>query len=526
MLRALLENERSESFSSGALGSAGYASADDLADRPPERVHRLVAPTASSSRRAEILAGLVPTGVSWNATGYTLAVSYGRHDVPGWSDSKGAICAWNLRRGDVDAREEPDAFIETDNCVQCLRFHPEHPALVAAGTLDGDVFVFSLDESDAARRDGDPLVAKSSARPATLAHREPVTGVHWQFDLAEASKRADATLAYDLVSVAGDGRALVWDWRPDAPGAAGKIASLTFGHEIVAPHPETGRATTWGVASASFPTDAASSRSGGAFLTAASSERSGAVKNAASASFVVGSDGGPVLACSARASKTAAEEFRRKIADHFADASSAPPSLSRTAVVSQHEPHAGAVNGVSVNPRDASVFATGGADGAVRIYARRARRRVASLHPSAGAAFDVQWSPHRPLVLAAGCQGGEVVLYDLFDERARGAGGGEGEGIAGSLGAGRDASRPRARFGGASGGGGGGGGGGERRADGDPGEASHCCVAFNPALPEYLASADAGGVSVWELGRAFARARPGEEEALADVARAGLDEVA
>jgi hypothetical protein len=51
-------------------------------------------------------------------------------------------------------------------------------------------------------------------------------------------------------------------------------------------------------------------------------------------------------------------------------------------------------------------------------------------------------------------------------------------------------------------------------------------VAFNPALPEYLASADAGGVSVWELGRAFARARPGEEEALADVARAGLDEVA
>ena len=189
---------------------------------PPERVHRLVAPTASSSRRAEILAGLVPTGVSWNATGYTLAVSYGRHDVPGWSDSKGAICAWNLRRGDVDAREEPDAFIETDNCVQCLRFHPEHPALVAAGTLDGDVFVFSLDESDAARRDGDPLVAKSSARPATLAHREPVTGVHWQFDLAEASKRADATLAYDLVSVAGDGRALVWDWRPDARAPPGK----------------------------------------------------------------------------------------------------------------------------------------------------------------------------------------------------------------------------------------------------------------------------------------------------------------
>ena len=446
MLRALLENERSESFSSGAL-EAGYASADDLADRPPERVHRLVAPTASSSRRAEILAGLVPTGVSWNATGYTLAVSYGRHDVPGWSDSKGAICAWNLRRGDVDAREEPDAFIETDNCVQCLRFHPEHPALVAAGTLDGDVFVFSLDESDAARRDGDPLVAKSSARPATLAHREPVTGVHWQFDLAEASKRADATLAYDLVSVAGDGRALVWDWRPDAPGAAGKkIASLKFGHEIVAPHPETGRATTWGVASASFPTDAASSRSGGAFLTAASSERSGAVKNAASASFVVGSDGGPVLACSARASKTAAEEFRRKIAD--LDASSAPPSLSRTAVVSQHEPHAGAVNGVSINPRDASVFATGGADGAVRIYARRARRRVASLHPSAGAAFDVQWSPHRPLVLAAGCQGGEVVLYDLFDERARGEGGGEGEGIAGSLGAG-GTRRGRARGSGA-----------------------------------------------------------------------------
>ena len=521
MLRALLENERSESFSSGSL-EAGYASADDLADRPPERVHRLVAPTASSSRRAEILAGLVPTGVSWNATGYTLAVSYGRHDVPGWSDSKGAICAWNLRRGDVDAREEPDAFIETDNCVQCLRFHPEHPALVAAGTLDGDVFVFSLDDSDAARRDGDPLVAKSSARPATLAHREPVTGVHWQFDLAEASKRADATLAYDLVSVAGDGRALVWDWRPDAPGAAGKkIASLKFGHEIVAPHPETGRATTWGVASASFPTDAASSRSGGAFLTAASSELSAAVKNAASASFVVGSDGGPVLACSARASKTAAEEFRRKIAD--LDASSAPPSLSRTAVVSQHEPHAGAVNGVSINPRDASVFATGGADGAVRIYARRARRRVASLHPRRRGVRRAV-GPHRPLVLAAGARAERWCCTTCSTNEREGGRGRGGDRRVPRGGAGRAAAarevrgRERRRRGR--------GGGGERRADGDPGEASHCCVAFNPALPEYLASADAGGVSVWELGRAFARARPGEEEALADVARAGLDEVA
>ncbi|KAK3262219.1 hypothetical protein CYMTET_28908, partial [Cymbomonas tetramitiformis] len=39
---------------------------------------------------------LKTTGVSWNSTGYVLAVSYGRFDVSGWCNSPGALCSWNL----------------------------------------------------------------------------------------------------------------------------------------------------------------------------------------------------------------------------------------------------------------------------------------------------------------------------------------------------------------------------------------------------------------------------------------------
>ena len=45
-------------------------------------------------------------------------------------------------------------------------------------------------------------------------------------------------------------------------------------------------------------------------------------------------------------------------------------------------------------------------------------------------------------------------------------------------------------------------------------------VAFNPSLTEYLASADASGVRVWELGGRLRHARCNEARALRRLARA------
>jgi WD40 repeat protein len=118
---------------------------------------------------------------------------------------------------------------------------------------------------------------------------------------------------------------------------------------------------------------------------------------------------------------------------------------------------------------------------------------VARLEPRAGALFCAAWSPARPALAACGTSGGTVVLYDLLvsfssidsidgtgtnDERSRGLGASFLGGLA-SL-------APTAELRGC--------------ACGTPTQA----LAFNPAMPEYLAAADGTAVRVWDLGTRFA----------------------
>ena len=396
--------------------------------------------------------------MSWNATGYTLAVSYGRFDVTGWCDSPGALCAWNLRRADIDPHK-PDHVMETSDCLQCVAFHPEDPALVAAGSFDGGVYVFDLGADD---EGADPLRARSGTGDAS--HREPVTQVRWTRNVAEASRASERAAAYDVVSVGSDGRAFVWNVL--------KMARPTFGYEMRAPHPTTGKMTTWGVSSAAF----------GVGGEGEDENEDDANRNAADTSaFLATSDGGAVFRCLASRAPAASAEFRRRCETNEVGTMHSPVKF-------EYEPHAGAAHGVSVNPHDRSVFATCGADGSLRVYGQYRARRTLSMEPCDGALFCVQWSPSRPLVVAAGTASGRVVVYDLHK------GGGDAT-----------FSRPAASFGGED--------------EGDAPSAVHA-VAFNPSLTEYLASADASGVRVWELGGRLRHARCDEARALRRLARA------
>lgn len=456
MRAALRENELSESF------REDVAVADDDDAAPPECVHHLTPypphENPASSRR-DFWRHLVPTGVSWNATGYTLAVSYGRFDVTGWCDSPGALCAWNLRRADIDPHK-PDHVMETSDCLQCVAFHPEDPALVAAGSFDGGVYVFDLGADD---EGADPLRARSGTGDAS--HREPVTQVRWTRNVAEASRASERAAAYDVVSVGSDGRAFVWNLL--------KMARPTFGYEMRAPHPTTGKMTTWGISSAAFGV-------GGKGEDENEDENDDANRNAAdTGAFLATSDGGAVFRCLASRAPAASAEFRRRCETNEVGTMHSPVKF-------EYEPHAGAAHGVSVNPHDRSVFATCGADGSLRVYGQYRARRTLSMEPCDGALFCVQWSPSRPLVVAAGTASGRVVVYDLHK------GGG-------------DAARPAASFGGED--------------EGDAPSAVHA-VAFNPSLTEYLASADASGVRVWELGGRLRHARCDEARALRRLARA------
>ena len=59
--------------------------------------------------------GITPlqcTGISWNATGSVIAVSYGRLDHSGWCNYRAALCTWNVFHPKFDP-EKPDLVLET-----------------------------------------------------------------------------------------------------------------------------------------------------------------------------------------------------------------------------------------------------------------------------------------------------------------------------------------------------------------------------------------------------------------------------
>lgn len=100
------------------------------------------------------------TGTSWNATGSSLAVSYGRNDVLGWCDFPGAVCCWYRMQyfeyhcryiyiyicyamqcrnifGRTFTPENPDFVLDHTSCLTCVSYHPLVPSLVAAGSFIG-----------------------------------------------------------------------------------------------------------------------------------------------------------------------------------------------------------------------------------------------------------------------------------------------------------------------------------------------------------------------------------------------------
>lgn len=52
------------------------------------------------------------TGVSWNATGASIAVAYGRFDHTGWCNYRSALCLWSVFQSDFNPLK-PNLVLET-----------------------------------------------------------------------------------------------------------------------------------------------------------------------------------------------------------------------------------------------------------------------------------------------------------------------------------------------------------------------------------------------------------------------------
>ena len=526
MEHALAENEQSDTFDDDARSAAAARYEDDTGGRlGPECVHALdprpstrTKTDAGSSRDERFWRDLVPTGLSWNRSGYSIAVSYGRFDVTGWCDSPGALCVWNLRREDVDPRK-PDSIFETDSCLQCVAWHPVDPAVVAAGSFDGEVHVWDVrgdadgdgdGDGKENRRSNDGFVARSAVSDAS--HREPVTAVAWLRSARAVGTRAGrgAVWTHDVCSFGSDGRVLVWDFskaetqieRPESDVDVERDVGRTKIRRV--PFPSFGfetRAPPGADATRNGSVRGVSAASRVPFGPGSGSEE--ADSNLTSSAFILGCDSGAVLECLVRRGEAEREAFARAMRETSKPAAggfsgSLPSPMRSPHVTAEYEPHRGAAHGVCAHPSEPGVFLSCGADGALKIYARRERRRAARLEPRAGALFCAAWSPARPALVACGTSGGTVVLYDLL-EGLLGSDGSEranGDVAEGAFGGGLASLAPTRELRGCR--------------LGTPTQA----LAFNPALPEYLAAADGTAVRVWDLGARFAVPAPREGAAI------------
>ena len=304
-------------------------------------------------------ARLCVTGVSWNATGNVVAVSYGRNDLDGWCTDPGAVCSWNINRAALDECK-PDVLIEVDNCVQSVAMHPSHPGLVCGGTYNGEVFLWNLSAEE------EPEVSRSSVSDA--GHCEPVVRVAW---VAPTGVEAGDVSLSQIVSLAGDGKVLVWSVASLALSKGRGALSAPVQGYVLHSHRVSG-----GTALGFSRLDAAL--------------------------FVAGTESGAVYKCTHRRSAPTAGEPGLPPADSLPQASTF-----------ELEPCVGAVHGIDCSPFHRNLALAVGVDSTVRIYNLLQRAPVRSLMPSAAYLYCAEWSPFRPAVFAVGAGDGYAHLYDL-----------------------------------------------------------------------------------------------------------------
>jgi len=314
---------------------------------------------------AELKEELQVTGLSWNATGSTLAATFGRFDHEDWCTHRATLCTWNLDRRTVK-EDRPDTIIDSSCCLMCLEFHPSNPAWIAGGNFNGEVIVWDLSRED------DLVVATSGI--GDDAHREPVTKVHWI--KSQSSKKRD----HNIISVSGDGKALIW--KIDLKKGRLKLISGFIVMSQSLPRSMKVRGVRGdkevGVTCISFSQND-------------------------SDLFILGSESGCLFKCNLHAKGNPA-------GSHI---TSSVPLCSPVTLT--YSPHHGPVHSVDCSVFHRNAFLSSGMDQCLRIYNMLQTQPVLTIEPDDGYLFSAKWSPVRPSVLGTVTERGHLLLYDLRD---------------------------------------------------------------------------------------------------------------
>ena len=85
------------------------------------------------------------TSIDWSCNGALLAVAYGKTDHVSWCEHNSIVHVWSIFRRDFDAKKA-NITIEVPNCISTLQFHPEDPMIIAGGSVNGEIYIWNLNE--------------------------------------------------------------------------------------------------------------------------------------------------------------------------------------------------------------------------------------------------------------------------------------------------------------------------------------------------------------------------------------------
>lgn len=313
------------------------------------------------------------TSLAWNCNGTMLAVAYGRLDTVGWCKQRGYVCCWSFSRRDFDANA-PHQTMELDSYATNVAFHPVLPAMLAVGTYNGEIALWSVSV-------GDEAVKLMSSLGSENAPKEPVLRIQW---LQNAQETREAH-RYVLCSASQDGKILFW-------ATNNKFSDPLASYEIL-----NRKRNVVGVQAMAF-----------VHTSAGLSSKGRAIPPGLENLMLLGVESGEV--------------FRTKPGVTSAVRQGAAATSSLALEVDHYDAHRGPVNALDCSPFFRNLFLTSSSDGSIRLYSTLERGPVATLEPSVESRhymYEAQFSPFRAAVLAAVSRSGNLHIYDLEQTRTR-----------------------------------------------------------------------------------------------------------
>eukprot|EP00002_Diphylleia_rotans_P028367 TRINITY_DN5726_c0_g1_i4.p1 TRINITY_DN5726_c0_g1~~TRINITY_DN5726_c0_g1_i4.p1 ORF type:complete len:503 (+),score=78.27 TRINITY_DN5726_c0_g1_i4:60-1568(+) len=296
------------------------------------------------------------TDVVWNSTGSLVAVAYGRYDHDNWCQHRSYLCVWNIFRRSIES-SKPEVVIELDHCLMCISFHPEHPAIIAGGTFNGEIYLWNIGNVT------DPLLASSPL--SETSHKEPISKLVWH-PLANGK-------GYQVISAGTDGRILTWaknnNLKEPMQGCRllSNVTTVTGGKGA----PRVLQDVVQGATSISYSAE----------------DRN---------KFIIGTEGGNIFRCAL---------FTGKGKD------------SPCQIEMAYDQHNGPVHSVVCSPFHRNVFFSCSADSTVRLTSLFVKTPILNLMPSSSYPYAISCSHFRPLVFAVGCGDGTCCIYDLVKNK-------------------------------------------------------------------------------------------------------------